>query len=226
MTTDKERLKKDMIDAFHFRHATKQFDPDKKVSEDDLHFILETARLSPSSFGFEPWRFVVVENSELLDKIKHTSWGAFGKIPNASHFILILARTRLDTQYDSDYLKDHLKNVSHIPEEAMTKMLQRVEEFQKDDFDLLDGDRPLFDWASKQTYIALANMMTSAALIGIDSCPIEGFSMERMNKLLDDAGLLEDGHFQLSAMVAFGYRVTDPRPKSRRPFNDIVKWIK
>jgi nitroreductase len=68
-------------------------------------------------------------------------------------------------------------------------------------------------------------MMTAAAQIGIDSCPIEGFNMEKMNKLLDDEGLLEDGHLSLSVMVAFGYRVNEPKPKTRRPYSDVVKWI-
>ncbi|MFD2046545.1 NAD(P)H-dependent oxidoreductase [Ornithinibacillus salinisoli] len=222
---DKDMLKQEIMDAFHFRHATKEFDPDKQISDEDFHFILETGRLSPSSFGFEPWRFVVVQNPELREKIKQTSWGAFSKLPDASHFVIFLARTKLDTVYHSEYLKDHLRNVSQFPEELLEKFLERVEEFQREDFNLLDGDRPLYDWASKQTYIALANMMTTAAQIGIDSCPIEGFHIEKMNQLLDDEGLLENGHFSISVMAAFGYRMQDPRPKTRRPFDDVVKWI-
>ncbi|QDP41931.1 NAD(P)H-dependent oxidoreductase [Radiobacillus deserti] len=223
---DKNELKKDILDAFTFRHATKEFDPNKKISDDDFRFILETGRLSPSSFGFEPWRFVVVQNPELRDKIKHSSWGAFSKLPDASHFVVYLARTKVDTVYDSKYLKDHLLNVSKFPEEMLGKFLERVEEFQRDDFKLLDGDRPLYDWASKQTYIALANMMTAAAQIGIDSCPIEGFNIEKMNEILEEEGLLEDGHFSISVMAAFGYRKQDPRPKTRRDIDDIVKWVK
>jgi nitroreductase len=222
---DKEVLKEEILAAFQFRHATKEFDPAKKISDDDFRFILETGRLSPSSFGFEPWRFVVVQNPELRMKIKNTAWGAFGKLPAASHFVILLARTILDTKYDSDYLNNHFKNIKHMPEEHMAKYLARIEEFQKDDYKLLDGDRPLFDWASKQTYIALGNMMTAAAQIGIDSCPIEGFSREKMNKLLEEEGLLEEGHFSISVMAAFGYRVKDPSPKTRRPYDDIVKWI-
>jgi nitroreductase len=222
---DNEVLKEKILDAYQFRHATKEFDPNKKIPEDDFRLILETGRLSPSSFGFEPWRFVVVQNEKLRDKIKNASWGAFGKLPEASHFVLILARTKKDTRYDSEYLQDHFKNKLGMPEEVMANYLKRIEEFQKSDFNLLDGDRPLFDWACKQSYIALGNMMTAAAQIGIDSCPIEGFDIEKMNKLLNDEGLLEDGSFGLSVMVAFGYRVKEPRAKTRRPFDDVVKWI-
>jgi nitroreductase len=222
---DKEVVKEEILAAHQFRHATKEFDPNKKISDSDMRFILEIGRLSPSSFGTEPWRFVVVQNVELREKIKNTAWGAFGKLPQASHFVLILARTKFDTEYDSDYLFDHFTTYKKLPEEFMKKYLGRIEEFQKSDFNLLDGDCPLFDWACKQTYIALGNMMTAAAQIGIDSCPIEGFDMEKMNQLLSEEGLLEDGHFGLSVMVAFGNRVKEPNPKTRRPFDDVVKWI-
>ena len=221
----KDQIKQDILDAYHFRHATKEFDPDKKVSDDDFRFIMETGRLSPSSFGFEPWRFVVIQNPELREKIKNTAWGAYGKLPEASHFVVILARTKKDTKYDSDYLQDHFKNKKKMPEDHLAKYLERIEQFQKVDFDLLEGDRPLYDWAGKQTYLALGNMMTAAAQIGVDSCPIEGFDVEKMNTLLNEEGLLEDGHFGISVMVAFGYRVKDPAPKSRRPFEDIVKFV-
>ncbi|HEO8418218.1 NAD(P)H-dependent oxidoreductase [Niallia sp. FSL W8-0635] len=221
---NKEELKKEILDAYHFRHATKEFDPEKKVSESDMEFILETGRLSPSSFGTEPWKFLVIENPDLLDKIKQSSWGAYTKIPAASHFVILLARTKLDTAYDSAYLKEQFTNVSKLPDEVIPKMIERIEEFQKDDFHL-DTDRALFDWASKQTYIALGNMMTAAAQIGIDSCPIEGFNMEKMNQLLDAEDLLEDGHLGVSVMVAFGYRAKEPYPKTRREFDDVVKRV-
>lgn len=220
-----ETLKQEILDAYHFRHATKEFDPNKKISDDDFRFILETGRLSPSSFGLEPWRFVVVQNPELREKIKNASWGAFSKLPEASHFVILLARTKVDTMYNSDYVKDHLLNVAHFPEEILEGYLEKVKEFQKDDFNMLEGDRPIFDWACKQTYVALGNMMTAAAQIGIDSCPIEGFNIDKMNELLDAEGLLEDGHFGISVMAAFGYRAKEPRPKTRRPFDDVVKWI-
>jgi nitroreductase len=221
----KEQVKQDILDAYHFRHATKEFDPNKKVSDEDFQFIMETGRLSPSSFGFEPWRFVVIQNPELREKIKNTAWGAYGKLPEASHFVVILARTKKDTKYDSQYLQDHFKNVKNLPEDHMAKYLEKIEQFQKVDFDLLEGNRPLYDWAGKQTYLALGNMMTAAAQIGVDSCPIEGFDINKMNSLLDEEGLLEDGRFSISVMVAFGYRVKDPAPKTRRPYEDIVKFV-
>ncbi|KKK36730.1 hypothetical protein WQ57_17895 [Mesobacillus campisalis] len=222
---DREAKKQEILEAFQFRHATKEFDSEKKISDEDFNFILEAARLSPSSVGYEPWKFVVVQNKELREKLREVSWGAQGQLPTASHFVLILARTVKDTKYDSDYVKHQMLNVKQIPEDIFAKMLVRYKEFQENDLNLLESDRAIFDWACKQTYIALGNMMTAAALIGIDSCPIEGFDFEKVNGLLEEDGLLEDGHLALSVMAAFGYRAREPRPKTRKPMKDIVQWV-
>lgn len=221
-----ELKKQEIIDAYRFRHATKKFDPTKKISDEDFEFILEIGRLSPSSIGLEPWQFVVVQNEQLREKLKTVSWGAQGQLPTASHFVLILARTMKDTKYDSDYIKNHLKQVKKYPEEVIeTVVNDKFKNFQEKDLLLLENERTLFDWASKQTYIALGNMMTAAAQIGIDSCPIEGFHYQSVHKILEEEGLLEDGHLDISVMVAFGYREAEPRPKTRKKREQVVKWI-
>lgn len=216
--------KEEILAAHHFRHATKEFDPNKTISDEDFRFILETGRLSPSSFSAEPWRFVVVQNEQLLNKIKDVSYGAASKLPEASHFIIILSRTAQDMRYDSAYQLEQQSKA--VPKERLSRHLEIYEEFQRNDFKLLDNDRFLTDWGIKQTYIPLANMMTAAALIGIDSCPIEGFDIETMNQILEEEELLEDGHFTISVMLAFGYRKKEPKPRIRRPFDDVVKWVK
>jgi nitroreductase len=84
----------------------------------------------------------------------------------------------------------------------------------------------MLDWAGKSTYIPFANMMTVAALLGIDSCPIEGFYGDKVQKLLEEENLLEDGHLAVSAMVAFGYRANEPDfPRGRKDMKDIVQWM-
>ncbi|MDQ0226019.1 NAD(P)H-dependent oxidoreductase [Metabacillus niabensis] len=220
-----EKKKREILEAFQFRHATKTFDPTKKISDEDFQFILEAGRLSPSSVGYEPWKFVVVQNKQLREKLREVSWGAQGQLPTASHFVLILARTMKDTKYDSAYVENLMLNEKKIPAEIFDKMKVRYKSFQEDDLHLLDNERTMLDWAGKQTYIALANMMTVAAQIGIDSCPIEGFDFDKVQKILDEEGLLEDGHLAISVMVAFGYRAKEPRPKTRRKLEAIVQWI-
>ena len=175
--------KKDILDAFEFRHACKEFDPTKTVTDEDMKFILRTANLSPSSFGFEPWHFVVIQNKELRELLKPVAWGAPLKLDTASHFILGLTMKAPLTKWDSDYIMQMMTEVKKFPEEVVTMYSKFYREFQERDFDL-DTDKKLFDWAAKQSYIALANMMTSASLIGIDSYPIEGFHQEKAEALL------------------------------------------
>ncbi|WNF38267.1 NAD(P)H-dependent oxidoreductase [Bacillaceae bacterium IKA-2] len=222
---DKEVIKQQILDAFHFRHATKKFNLDKKITDLDFDFILETARLSPSSVGIEAWKFVVIQNQELRNSLKEVCGGAQGQLPTASHFVVILARTIKDTKYDSEYIANHLKDVKKTPENMIAQIQNKYKSFQEAGQHLLDNDRTMFDWSSKQTYIALGNMMTAAAQIGIDSCPIEGFDRNKAHKIFNEAGLLEDGSFDISVMVAFGYRVDDPPPKTRKEKDQVVEWV-
>jgi len=217
--------KKEIIKAYQFRHACKLFDPDKIISDEDINFILETARLSPSSFGFEPWHFVVVQNKELRTRLKESAWGATAKLDTASHFIIGLTMKSSMMKYDSDYIPDFMKNVQHHPEDIAKARRKMFENFQKSDFDLTD-ERKIFDWASKQSYIALGNMLTSAAMIGIDSCPIEGFNKETTEKILKNDLGIDTEKYGISYMVAFGYRAKEPGAKTRRSMSEIVSWKK
>lgn len=216
--------KEEILNAFQYRHATKEFDDTKKVSDKDINFIMKTANLSPSSFGFEPWHFVVVQDKELRELLKPVAWGAPLKLDTASHFILGLSMKTPMTKWDSEYIMHMMKDVKQLPKDAIEIYSKFYREFQESDFNL-DTDKKLFDWASKQTYIALANMMTSAALIGIDSCPIEGFHEEKTEALLKERFGVDTYKYGLSYMVAFGYRKAEPpHAKSRRKFDEIVTW--
>lgn len=214
-----------ILDAFNFRYACKHFDANKKISEEDFKVILEAGRLSPSSFGFEPWEFLVIRNSALKKKLWDSAWGAQNSLKGASHFVIILARKKIDTIYTASYIEKIMKDVQKLPPDIIEHYKAAFENFQKKDFNLLESDRAIFDWASKQTYIALANMLTTAAMLGIDSCPIEGFVQDKVNKILADEGVMDAAHFGVSVMAGFGYRAETPRAKTRRKIEDVVKWI-
>jgi nitroreductase len=214
--------KQAILDAFNFRHACKAFDPARRIPDEDFRFILETGRLSPSSFGYEPWQFVVIQDMALREKLLAPTWGAKGQFPSASHVIAILARKE-DMRPGSDYTERFMREVQHLPEEAIVRRTTFYRQFHESDFKL-QNPRALFDWSCRQAYIALANMMTAAAMIGIDSCPIEGFSQAGAEAVLGEAGLLEGGRFGLAVMVAFGYRVNPQPAKKRRPLEEVVKW--
>ncbi|HHH73113.1 MAG TPA: NAD(P)H-dependent oxidoreductase [Sulfuricurvum sp.] len=213
------------MEAMHFRHACKTFDASKKISDDDFSKILEYGRLSPSSFGFEPWKFLVIQDNALREKLKAFTWGAQGQLPTASHFVLIASRKKSDMLHGSDYIRHMMRDIRKLPEEAQALYDQFYTKFQEEDFNLLQNDRYLFDWASKQTYIALANMMTGAACMGIDSCPVEGFDFEQTEAFMRDALGVDTDRFGPSVMVAFGYRQEAPKhEKTRQEIKDICEW--
>jgi nitroreductase len=219
--------KDELLKAYNFRFACKEFDKEKKISDDDFNFILETGRLSPSSFGWEPWKFVVVQNMDLREKLKEFSWGAQKQLPTASHFVLLMVRKSSGTKAGSDYLKYMANDIEKLPQEVIDGKMKFYKKFQESDFDLTD-DRKLFDWAGKQVYIPLANMMTAAAFIGIDSCPMEGFDREKIEEILSKEGIIDTNEFGLAVMVAFGYRSPNAEifPKTRQPIDKVVEWIK
>ncbi|WP_376769706.1 NAD(P)H-dependent oxidoreductase [Paenibacillus endophyticus] len=217
-----ETKKSDLLATYYFRHATKEFNPTRKISDEDFRFILEAGRLSPSSGGNEPWKFVIVQSSEFRNELAPLVSGAIRSLPTSSHFVIILARKGLT--YDSSYILEQQTLIKGMPLEVFKSMQQAYAQFYDDLH--LDTERTLLDWSSKQTYLAMGNMMTAAAHIGIDSCPIEGFEMDAVNELLEKKGLLENGQFGLSVMTAFGYRSKEPaRAKSRRPLEDIIQFV-
>ncbi len=219
--------KQEILDAFNFRHACKQFDPEKKISDDDFNTILESARLSPSSFGFEPWHFVVVQDMSKREALSKTFWGGDGKWQTASHLVFALTRKEKDMKAGSEYLNHIMNDINQLPKEYAEQMGAMVKKFQDEDFGLTKYPQGIEDWATRQVYVPIANMMTTAALLGIDSCPMEGFNREEMDNVLESEFGFDKDQYSLVCAVAFGSRVADPkRPKVRQKMEDIVTWVK
>lgn len=217
-------MKNKFLDAMMYRHACKVFDSTKKISEEDFNTILKIGQFSPSSFGMEPWKFVVIQNEKLREKLKTFTWGAQGQLPTASHFMIILSRKKKGMLYGSEYVNHILNDVKQLPADVLELYSQFYEKFQKEDFKLLESDRTLFDWATKQTYIALANMMTGAGYMGIDSCPVEGFDADLTEAFLKEDLKIDTEAFGTAVMVAFGYRKEEPKAKTRQELEAITAW--
>ena len=216
-----------ILDAHLFRHACKEFDASQTISDEDFDFILEIARLSPSSFGLEPWKFLVLQNRELRERLLPHIWGGQKQLPTASHVILTLVRKSAFMRYDSKFVHDFMREVQNFPEDAALARGKILEQFQREDFSLLDSERAINDWSGKQSYIALANMMTAAAMVGIDSCPIEGFNQAALEQALSQEIALDLSHWRVAYLVAFGYRKGAPaRPKTRQEKECVVEWIR
>lgn len=230
--TDTARIQAEIIEAFNFRHATKVFDPKRKISEGDFETILEAARLSPTSFGHEPFKILMIQSQEKRELFREFTWGAngmmngtTGQLGTASHFGIILVNTAKTMTAGSDYLQDFYRSVKQLPDDVIEFFNSAYGKFQSTDHKITT-DREITDWAGKQAYIVLANMMTTAALMGIDSCPIEGFDMAQTIETLEKHFGVDPKQYKPAVMFAFGHRAADPQfPKTRRAMEDTVSWF-
>ena len=209
------------LDIFRRRVSTRHYDPARKISAEDFAAILDFGRLSPSSVGSEPWKFLVIQNQGLREKIKPVAWGMQATIAEASHLVILLAKKH--ARYDSPFFSELMNRRGFTPEQRAAA-LERYRSFQIHDIAIADDERALFDWASKQSYIALANMLTGAAMLGIDSCAVEGMDYAAVEHILAQAGLLDPAEYGVSVAATFGYRARDIQPKPRRDAAETVVW--
>ncbi len=216
---------KEILDSLHFRYSCKKFEPNHDISDEEFTTILETARLSPSSMGLEPWQFLVVQNRKLREKLTEQSSSGRRQALVASHFVIALHRQGAEVRYDSDYVDYIMDTVQQADEASRAQKRARLEEFQRGDFKIADRPKALSSWARMQTYIALGNMMTVAALMGIDSSPIEGFNKEKTEALLASELAIDTDKFGVAYILAFGYRGEEGTLKQRRPMEEVVSWF-
>ncbi|MCZ8196624.1 MAG: NAD(P)H-dependent oxidoreductase [Flavobacterium sp.] len=183
------------IENANWRYATKKFDATKKVSKDDLETLKEAIRLSASSYGLQPYQVLIIENPEIRQQLLSASWGQT-QIVDAAFVVVFASITNIgETEIDA-----YFKNITEtrgIPMESV----QGYADFMKSNITTL----PLEvrnTWTSKQTYIALGNLLSAAAELKIDVTPMEGFVAEKYNEIL---GLTEK-KLNASLVATVGYR--------------------
>lgn len=222
----KEDVKKQVRQAFDHRVAVRVY-RQEAIPRQDVETILDAAWLSPSSVGLEGWRFIVLDRTridQLKEDLKPLAWGALPQLDTASHFVFLLAEK--NARYDGPSIRQSLIRRGLTTEEDLNSRLSLYQSFQEKDIDILGNERTLWDWTAKQTYIALGNMMTTATLLGIDSCPIEGFDYAKVNQLLADKGLINPDKEGIASMLSLGYRLKNPKhPRSRKPREDVITWL-
>ncbi len=200
--------------AMDYRHACKLFDADKKIDDQQIHFILEAGRKSPSAFGMEPWKFLVISDDLLKEKIRQFCWDQ-PQITSCSHLVIILAA--IENLKPSSGTPAKRFSRRPLPQEKIEAYIELYEDFLQE---TLSNDKNIFSYSSKQCYIALANMLTGAASIGIDSCPIEGFEKNKLEKLLE----IDTTQYQIAVLVPFGYRANKQSKQLRLPLEQIVEY--
>jgi len=201
------------LKAMAFRHACKHFDPTKQIPTEQFESILEVCRTSPSSFGMEPWRMIVVRNEKLRKALKASCWNQ-NQITEASELVIFTTDNDI-VRSDSPYVRKMFERRGMAAEMVDTYM-----GVYKNYLEPIECDEVLLEnWTAKQCYIALANMMTFAATLEIDSCPIEGFDKEEVEAILD----LEYGH-SVAVICALGYRINPQSAQMRLPLTTIVEY--
>ncbi|MFV0337151.1 MAG: NAD(P)H-dependent oxidoreductase [Chthoniobacterales bacterium] len=208
-----------LLEQLRWRYATKQFDPTQKIPTETWEVLKEALVLSPSSFGLQPWKFLLVEKSDVRRELQAASWNQ-SQIVDASHLVVFTVKHPLTTQD----VKDHITQISATTG-ASADRLSGLENVINHFIAGLDDEKERRAWASRQVYIALGNFLTSAALLGLDACPIEGLEPASYDKIL---GLEGSGFFTLAA-CAVGYRSAEDKtaqaPKVRFSAKRMLQTI-
>lgn len=213
-----------ILAAYNWRHACKEFDNSRAIKPDDLEFLLEIIHLSPSSFGLQPYEVFVLRNRELLAELHPQMWGAQKSLLTASEIVLFA--TKKDITVDHEYFNHMVVEVQNTPAEMREFRQNLINNHQLNEIGIKDDPRYLDEWASRQAYIALGNLMSAAAEIGIDSCPIEGFVKAEISRILNARSVINLDLFQPAVFCALGYRLGAPaRSKTRKPLTELVHII-
>jgi len=208
-----------LLDRLHWRYATKKFDAEKKIPDDTWKALEQSLVLTPSSFGLQPWKFLVIRNPEIRQKLVEPAWGQ-EQIVNASHLVVLAIKTDIGTS-DVDRHIDHMAEVQGTPKEKLEGLAEMTKGYLKEPPFPLEPDK----WSAKQVYIALGFFLYSAAMLGIDTCAMEGFIPAKYDEIL---GLKEKGYSSVVLCTA-GYRAEDDsaaaRPKVRYATDAVVEYI-
>ena len=194
-TTSNDLLDKQLL----WRYATKRFDPTKKISSRDWQSLEQSLLNAPSSFGLQPWRFVTISDMDLRKKLLPHSWNQ-PQVVDASHLVVLAARTSVDPEYVDSFIK-RICAVRGMQEADLEQYRGMMNGFVAS----LTAPGAVENWCANQVYLALGMLLSAAAVLEIDTCPIEGFSAAAYNEAL---GLPSKG-YSAKVVAALGYRSQD-----------------
>ncbi len=208
-----------LLEGLRWRYATKQFDASKKIPQETWEALEEALVLSPSSYGLQPWQFFVVTDPATKAALREHSWNQ-AQVTDCSHHVVFAIRTNIDEAYVDRFIA-RMVEVRGGTAAAL--------DFYKGMMmgDVINGPRSKWveEWAARQVYIALGNFMTCAAVLGVDTCPMEGMDPTKYDEIL---GLPEKGFRAVVACPA-GYRHADDKyavlPKVRFEKSELIQHI-
>jgi len=208
-----------LLEALNWRYATKTFDATKIIPEGTWKTLEETLALSPSSFGLQPYRFVVVKDEAIRKQLQPHSWNQ-SQVVDASHYVVFAARTGI-TETEIDAFLNRTVEVRDIPRES----LEGYRGMMYGSLLSPGTEARIPHWSALQAYIALGNLMTAASLVGVDTCAIEGFAPAEYDAIL---GLKEQGYAS-AVCCALGYRSAEDKyaglAKVRKLSADLIRTV-
>jgi len=188
-----------LINQLNWRYATKQFDAQRKIPAEDWAALEQALLLTPSSYGLQPWKFIMVKDPAARERLVSASWGQ-RQVADASHLVVFVVKNHLTEKDIEDYI-DRIAQIRGVPGKSLEGFRDMMVGSIVNGMDA--GQQKA--WAARQAYIALGNFLNSAALLGIDACPMEGIEPEKYDAML---GLDRQGLSTVVAAAA-GYRRAD-----------------
>ena len=206
------------LEKLNWRYATKFFDTSQKLSDEKLHILLETLRLSTSSFGVQPWKFVVVNNPQIRQDLKKHSWDQ-PQVVDASHLLVLCGLKNMNDEHLAKYMSS-IRDTRHQTPESTVGFEKTIKAFlaKKDSV-------AMQKWVREQVYIALGSLLTVCAFESIDACPMEGFVSSEYDRIL---GLNAKG-LESVVVVPVGYRLASDKysqlKKVRFPLHEVIDYV-
>mgnify|MGYP006267861141 CR=1 FL=1 len=208
-----------LSEALNWRYATKAFDPSRRIPAETWQALEQSLVLSPSSYGLQPWKFLLIRDPELRQQLRPHSWNQ-GQITDCSELVVFLGRRTIE-QADVDKLIAATCQTRGLqPEQVRVYaelMSRNVVNHEQVPAAEIEG------WNGRQVYIALGSFMTAAALLGVDTCPIEGFDPSAYDRLLG----LVNSPWRSWVVCAAGYRAADDKyaqlAKVRFPNSTLIE---
>ena len=208
-----------LLEALEWRYATKVFDAGKKIPAGVWQTLEHALVLTPTSYGLQPYNFLVINNPAKRAELLPHSWNQ-KQVVDASHFVVFTARTEVK-EADVDKLIKRTVDVRKLPANALDAYRGMMLG------DVVNGPRgkAAHEWATRQTYIALGNLMTCAAVLGVDACPMEGLNPIEYDKVLN----LNGSGYATVVACALGYRAASDKyaslAKVRYETKDLIRQI-
>lgn len=208
----------EVLETLEWRYATKRFDPKRKLTSDQWRALESALVMAPSSYGLQPWKFLVITDAAIRERLRAHSWNQT-QVTDCSHFVVMLARTTIDGAYVQHYV-DRIAAVRGVDKASLRG-------YQEMMLAGIAGRSPeqLFQWSARQVYIALGQLMTIAAQIRVDACPMEGLDPEKYDELLN----LKGSGYRTVVACALGFRSSEDTmhsmKKVRFPNSDLIQFL-